>query len=81
MLDDGRKVSSVLFRQLLAEELRRIRKLLGEKAWQAGNYEDAAQLFEEITTREEYTEFLTLPAYEFITRDVHVPHADGAEIV
>ena len=80
MLDDGRKVTSVLVRQLLAEELRRIRELLGEKAWHAGNYEGAAQLFEEITTSEEYVEFLTLPAYDLISRVAHVPHEEGAEI-
>jgi malate synthase len=79
VLDDGRKVTKPLFRQLLAEELPRIRKLLGEKAWRAGNYDDAARLFEEITTRDEYTEFLTLPAYELITREVHVPVQDGQQ--
>ena len=70
---------AILFRQLLVEELPRIRKLLGEEGWRAGKYEDAARLFEEITTRDEYTEFLTLSAYEFITRDAYVPPEDGAE--
>jgi malate synthase len=79
VLDDGRKVTKPLFRQLLAEELPRIRKLLGEEAWRAGKYEEAARLFEEITTRDEYTEFLTLPAYELITRDARVPVRDGEE--
>jgi malate synthase len=79
VLEDGRKVTKPLFRQLLAEELPRIRKLLGEEAWRAGKYEEAARLFEEITTRDEYTEFLTLPAYELITRDARVPVRDGEE--
>jgi malate synthase len=79
VLDDGRKVTKPLFRQLLAEELPRIRKLLGEEAWRAGKYEEAARLFEEITTRDEYTEFLTLPAYERITRDARVLVQDGQE--
>jgi malate synthase len=68
VLDDGRKVTKALVRQLLAEELPRVRALRGEEAWAAGKYEDAAGLFEEITTRDEYIEFLTLPAYEFITQ-------------
>ena len=80
VLDDGRKVTKGLFRQLLAEELPRIRELLGEEGWRAGKYEDAARLFEEITTRDEYVEFLTLPAYEFITRDAYVPPGDRAGI-
>ncbi|CAG4882656.1 malate synthase A [Georgfuchsia toluolica] len=66
VLDDGRKVTELLFRQLLAEELPRIRTLLGEKGWNAGQYENAARLFEQITTSDKYTEFLTLPAYEMI---------------
>ena len=69
VLDDGRKVTKALVRQLLGEELPRIKQLLGTEAWRTGKYEDAARLFEEITTRDEYTEFLTLPAYEIITRD------------
>ena len=79
VLDDGRKVTKPLVRQLLAEELLRVRKLLGPEGWGAGKYEDAARLFEEITTRDEYTEFLTLPAYEFITRDAYAPPEDGAD--
>jgi malate synthase len=79
VLDDGRKVTKPLVRQLLADELLRIQKLLGPEGWGAGKYADAARLFEEITTRDQYTEFLTLPAYEFITRDARVPPADGAE--
>ena len=78
VLDDGRKVTKLLVRQLLAEELPRIRKLLGPEGWGVGRYEDAARLFEEITTSEEYTEFLTLPAYEFITRDAYALPADEA---
>ena len=69
VLADGRKITSGLFCQLLAEELPRIRQLLGEAGWRAGRYEDAAQLFKEITTRDEYVEFLTLPAYALLTDD------------
>jgi malate synthase len=61
-LDDGRKVTVELFRQLLTEELPKVRTYLGEEAWKAGKYEEAAKLFDEITTGE-YVEFLTLPAY------------------
>jgi malate synthase len=61
-LDDGRKVTTELFRKLLAEELPKVRTHLGEEAWKAGQYEAGAKLFDEITTGE-YVEFLTLPAY------------------
>jgi malate synthase len=73
VLDDGRKVTKALVRQLLAEELPKIRALRGAEGSAAGKYDEAAWLFEEITTRDEYIEFLTLPAYEFITqRNVRV---------
>jgi malate synthase len=65
VLDDGRKVTVELFRQLLAEELPKVRTYLGEEAWRAGKYEEAAKLFERITAGD-YVEFLTLPAYELI---------------
>src|SRR3954466_5100566 len=41
VLDDGRKVTSDLFRELLREELPKVRAALGEAAWQAGRYGDA----------------------------------------
>jgi len=66
VLDDGRKVSVELFRQFLAEELPKVKAYLGEIAYAAGRYEEAARLFEQITSDETYVEFLTLPAYRKI---------------
>ena len=65
VLDDGRKVTVELFRQLLKEELPKVRATLGEDAWKAGKYEEGAKLFEKITAGD-YVEFLTLPAYQLI---------------
>jgi malate synthase len=65
VLDDGKKVTPELFRQLLAEELPKVRAYLGEAAWSAGKYEQGAKLFEKLTLGE-YVEFLTLPAYDLI---------------
>ena len=65
-LDDGRKVTVGLFRQLLAEELPKVRTTLGEEAWSAGRYEEGARLFEQLTIDDTYVEFLTLPAYASI---------------
>ena len=70
VLDDGRKVTRELFRQLLPEELAKVRTLLGETAWQAGEYEEAARLFDEISTNDSYVEFLTLPGYAWLTRNL-----------
>jgi malate synthase len=68
VLEDGRKVTRELIRKLVPEELARVKALLGAEGWAAGRYEDAAILFEEITTRDDYVEFLTLPGYERLTR-------------
>ncbi|MDA0225194.1 MAG: malate synthase A [Proteobacteria bacterium] len=65
-LDDGRKVTRELFRELLAEELHKVKTYLGDEAYAAGRYEAGAKLFDRITTDDHYVEFLTLPAYELI---------------
>jgi malate synthase len=65
VLDNGKKVTPELFRQLLAEELPKVRAHLGEAAWSAGKYEQGAKLFEKLTLGD-YVEFLTLPAYDLI---------------
>ena len=75
VLDDGRKVTNELFKKLLPEELAKVRTLLGEEAWQAGKYEAAAKLFDQITSSDDYVEFLTLPGYEWLTRDLKTPVA------
>ena len=69
VLDDGRKVTIELFRKLLVDELPKIRSYLGDEAWNAGKYTDAARMFDEMCTGD-YVEFLTLPAYDWITRNV-----------
>ena len=66
VLDDGRKVTKDLFRSLLADELPKVKTYLGDTAWNAGKYEQAAELFGKITTDDNYVEFLTLPAYDLI---------------
>ena len=70
VLEDGRKVTRDLVRSLVPDELAKVRTLLGETAWRAGEYEQAARLFNEITTSDAYVEFLTLPGYELLTREL-----------
>jgi malate synthase len=69
VLEDGRKVTRELVRKLVPEELARVKALVGDAAWRAGRYEDAARLFERITTADDYVEFLTLPGYELLMRE------------
>lgn len=65
-LVDGRKVTVELFRQILGEELEKIKDMVGQEAFTAGKYALARQLFEQIITRDQFTEFLTLVAYDHI---------------
>lgn len=64
-LDDGRKVTVELVRQLIAEELPGIKSAVGEVAYNA-TYVRAAEIFSDMSTRENFTEFLTLPLYEVL---------------
>ena len=64
ILDDGRKVTLALVRQLMQEELANIRKEVGERQFKEIPYEQARGLFEEIIANPCFEEFLTLKAYE-----------------
>jgi malate synthase len=64
VLDDGRRVTVEMFRQITAEELAKLRAQLGEAGFTAGNFERAAHLLDAITTAGKFEAFLTLPAYE-----------------
>jgi malate synthase len=66
VLDDGRKVTVELFRQITREELAKLRSQLGETAYASGNFERAAGLIDGITVSDEFETFLTLPAYRAI---------------
>jgi len=63
VLEDGRKITAELFRAELAAEQQRLREWLGESAYTAGRYEQAAALLDGITTAPEFATFLTLAAY------------------
>jgi malate synthase len=58
VLTDGRKVTSELFRSVLDEELAKVKRSGADK------FNTARELFDTITTNDEFVEFLTLPGYE-----------------
>ncbi|WP_017778105.1 malate synthase A [Paraburkholderia kururiensis] len=62
-LDDGRKVTAELVRTLAKEELVKVKNVVGGDT---APYERAAEIFEQMSTAEQFTEFLTLPLYEEI---------------
>ena len=63
-LEDGRKVTTELFRELLADEVAQLEVAYGAK-W-TKQYQDAARMFDLLTTADDFVEFLTLPGYEYI---------------
>jgi malate synthase len=67
ILADGRKVTVELFHQIAAEELAKIRTTLGEKEFASRKFDLASQILDEIITRDEFVEFLTLPAYRYLS--------------
>lgn len=66
VLTDGRNVTVELFRQVLAEELDKIRAQVGDEQYGQRHYQLASELFDNITTRDDFVEFLTLPAYQYL---------------
>src|SRR5207248_8730786 len=64
VLSDGRKVTKELFRIVLEEELAKVKTEIGEQRFRAGKFEVARDLFDKITTDDEFVPFLTLPGYE-----------------
>jgi malate synthase len=63
-LEDGRKVTPELFRQLYAEELAHLEKEGTAQRYGAEAFAQARELFERLSTAPTFEEFLTLPAYE-----------------
>jgi malate synthase len=64
VLEDGRKVTLEMVREVLDEVLAKLRGSVGEAQFAQGNYAQAARLFDEIIAHEELDDFLTLKAYE-----------------
>ena len=65
-LDDGRPVTSDLFGHLLEEEMDAIREEVGDDYFNSGKFQLAMQLFDTMIRDDEFADFLTLPAYQYI---------------
>ncbi|WP_116214525.1 malate synthase A [Streptomyces olivoreticuli] len=65
---NGEKATAELARRVAAEELAAIRAEAGEEAFAAGRWQQAHDLLLKVALDEDYTEFLTLPAYELLDR-------------
>jgi malate synthase len=61
--DTGDKVTQELVARVIDEELAKVKDSGGEE-FQTARYDDAVALFKEVALADDYSEFLTLPAYE-----------------
>jgi malate synthase len=67
-LDDGRPLTAERFREVMKEELSKLRESLGQARFDAGRFAQACALFDRMSTSPELQEFLTLPAYDELLR-------------
>ena len=65
VLEDGRKVDAALFRKTLAEELEKVSGDVGA-GFDRKLYDRAARIIDDLAASADFTDFLTLPAYEFL---------------
>lgn len=65
-LTDGRTFTAELFEQMLNEELGKIADELGNDAYQQSRYADAAAILRRVVLAEEFVEFVTLVAYDYL---------------
>jgi malate synthase len=66
-LAEGQTVTAELVRQTATEELDKIRKQVGDEFFYGqGRPDDSRALFERVALSDEFIEFLTIPAYEYL---------------
>jgi malate synthase len=65
--DDGRLITAARFDRLLMDELDRIHREVGPARLLGGVFPTAARLFAEMIKQDTFDEFLTLPAYEYLS--------------
>jgi malate synthase len=66
VLENGRSINADLYREVAPQVLADIKARVGDEAYTEGKYELAAELFEKLITEKQFTDFLTLAAYEHL---------------
>jgi malate synthase len=71
-LTSGERVTEELVERLEDEELERIRGEIGDDEWfeEQGRPKESRMLFERVALAEDFPEFLTLPAYDFLLEHI-----------
>jgi malate synthase len=65
-MSNGKIISGNLVKEIIQEELLQIKLQTGKKAFHEGKYILAAMLFEQLVRSQDFIEFLTLPAYDYL---------------
>jgi malate synthase len=68
VLDTGKTVTAELVRALLDEEMKVVAQEIGADRVRSGRFEEAQTLLLHVATAVPLEDFLTLPAYEALTR-------------
>jgi malate synthase len=66
VLENGVKVTPDFFARALSEEMDRVKKEVGARAYAQGRFPQAIALFRDISLAPDFVEFLTIPAYRLI---------------
>lgn len=61
-----KRVSAEQVRKTTKEEMEKIREMVGAEAFAKGKYTLASELFDQMMTSEQFAEFLTLMAYDYL---------------
>lgn len=65
-LSNGVKVTETLYDRLRDEELEKIEKMKGTAEFNRGKFKEAVEVFDALVKGDQFTEFLTIPAYQLI---------------
>ncbi len=63
---DGKTITAEMVKQMIPEEIEKIKDYVGKEAFENGRFDDAVELFKKLVFDKDYIEFLTIPAYEMI---------------
>ena len=63
---ENKKITKEYFNQLLKEELKNIKLMVGKENYNKGKFKEASEIFNLMSISDNFEEFLTLPAYKLL---------------
>lgn len=70
-LEDGRVIEEALVREMIGEEMAKLKQVIGADRYSGGHFKEAVELFLHVSVPPEFIDFLTLPAYPKVTSVRH----------